>query len=391
MIARLLLVAALALLLAAQVVRNAVVAAFVSARPQDAARMWPDHPDVALAQGMIEIARSARAGKPVPTAVLDAMYREARGAPLDPEPYLVRGVQAQLAGDEGTAKQAFLAAQRRDPRSLPAAYFLADDYFRAGDAQHGLNQIALVSRLSPSGSVTVAPYVAAYARDPANWAAVRRIFRSDPELQTETLVQLAQKPENAAAVLALANPQDAAQVSNWLPVLIDALDSAGQYARARAIWARVSNARLEPGALLYDRSFRDGTTPPPFNWSFSSSTAGLAERQPGGRLHLLFYGQQDGVLARQLLLMPPGTYRLTMQLLGDRARAHALSWNVRCDKASQPAATTTLDSAARGWIFRVPAGCPAQWLEISGSSSDMPQQSDVTIAGLNIVREAPGA
>jgi hypothetical protein len=52
----------------------------------------------------------------------------------------------------------------------------------------------------------------------------------------------------------------------------------------------------------------------------------------------------------------------------------------------------TLDAAAaRGWRFEVPSGCPAQWLKLSGVSSDMPQQSDVSIAALKLEKVGSGA
>jgi hypothetical protein len=55
-------------------------------------------------------------------------------------------------------------------------------------------------------------------------------------------------------------------------------------------------------------------------------------------------------------------------------------------------ASGTLDRvAARGLSFEVPAGCPAQWIKLAGSSSDMPQQIDVTIAVLKLEKAGPGA
>ena len=52
------------------------------------------------------------------------------------------------------AERAFEAAQWRDPRSLPAAYFLADRYFQTGDMRStGSREVAALARLSPSGIV----------------------------------------------------------------------------------------------------------------------------------------------------------------------------------------------------------------------------------------------
>jgi hypothetical protein len=59
-----------------------------------------------------------------------------------------------------------------------------------------------------------------------------------------------------------------------------------------------------------------------------------------------------------------------------------------CAGSHDPFATIDLDSAAQGWTFQVPAGCPAQTLALVGTSSDIAQQSEVTISGLTLTREA---
>jgi hypothetical protein len=106
-------------------------------------------------------------------------------------------------------------------------------------------------------------------------------------------------------------------------------------------------------------------------------------------LHVLFYGQEDGILATQLLLLEPGPYRLTMQLIGDPERARSLNWSVWCDKAPAPIASVTLETAAaQGWRFNVPGGCPAQWIRLSGASGDISQQVDETIGALKLERIA---
>jgi hypothetical protein len=392
MIVRRIIVVLIALLIDVQVVRNAAVLGFAETKPATAAQFWRDHPATELSLAMTQIARAARDGRAVPPSAFSMMADAAAKEPLAPEPYLVRGVQAQLAGDGATAQRAFEAAQWRDPRSLPAAYFLADRYFRVGDVNQGLREIAALARLSPNGPATVGPYLAVYAANSANWPALRSLFRANPELAQPALVTLASNISTVPAVLALADPREKIDQAQWLAPLLNTLTGAGQYAKARAIWASATGVRVSESQPLYDASFSDRTSPPPFNWTLNSSTVGLAERQPRGRLHVIFYGQEDGFLASQLLLLQPGTYRLSMQLLGDPARARTLNWSVWCDKATEPLASVTLDAAAaRGWRFEVPAGCEAQWLKLSGSSTDMPQQSDVTIAALKLEKGGPGA
>ncbi len=381
----------LALLIAVQVVRNAAVRALGERDPAAALRFWQGHPGAVIPLAMVEIARSAHDRRPVPAAIFTSLDDAAIRAPLAPEPFLVRGVRAQLDGDGERAQRAFEAAQWRDPRSLPAAYFLADRYVRAGNTPGGLRQLGALARLSPNGHLIVAPYLAAYARSPANWPALRNLFHTSPELAGPALAALADNRATVPAVLGLASNTEA-ETSWWLPQLLTTLTADGEYAQARAIWAKAARVRIEQGSWIYDRSFSDSKSPPPFNWALTSSTLGLAERQAGGRLHVVYYGHDDGFLATQMLVLPPGAYRLSMKLLGDPGRAHLLNWSVWCDKALSPLGSVTLDAAAaHGWKFSVPTGCAAQWLKLGGSPADISQASDVTISDLRLERDGPGA
>jgi hypothetical protein len=303
-------------------------------------------------------------------------------APISPVPYLVRGVQAQLSGDMATAERAFVAAQWRDPRSLAAAYFLADRYFRAGETKNALSEVAALSRLAGGGPQIVAPYIAAYARNPANWPDLRGLFRHDPSLADAAYLALASDARNAPAVLALSGGGRGIAAKSWFPVLLKSLADAGQYDRAYAVWSQAAGVGAASGELIHDADFRDRLSPAPFNWSLTASTVGLAERE-SGKLHLLFYGQDDGTLASQLLLLAPGTYRLSAPLVPGGSNPQAVSWSLKCDKATEPLSTAPINSL---WTFTVPAGCPAQWLELVGKSADMPQQTDVTIGAVRLQR-----
>lgn len=385
-IVRRLIVILVALVLAVQVVRNAAVDALSPLRPEKAARLWATHPSVEISLGLAQIGRSARARKAIDPRIFAMIDDAAAKAPLSSEPYLVRGVQENMAGDRQAASRAFVAAQWRDPRSLPAAYFLADYYFRSGHVLQGLEETTLLARLSPGGAMAVAPFVAAYARNPSNWPQMRALFRSQEGFEDQVLTVLARNPDNADAVLALADPAHRKAASPWLPTLLQSLVSSGNYARARSIWSSVGGGNAD-GQLIYDSSFSNPAAPPPFNWSLASSTIGLAERQPGKRLHVIFYGNDDGVLASELLVLPQGAYRMQMQIVGAPVHPETLHWSIRCDKAQDPIATIGVSEAAsRGWEFQVPANCPAQWLELSGRSGDISQQSEVVLTGLSLSR-----
>ena len=378
--------AAIGLLIGLQVIREAVVRTSAETDPASAARYWSGHPAVRLSASMVDIANATREGGPVPNSTFAQINAAAIGAPLAPEPFLVRGVQAQLSGDTALAKQAFLQARWRDGRSLPARYFLAEQYLRDRDASAGLREAVALSRLVPDGVSKLAPFVARYASNPGNQDQIKQAFRLEPDLETGALAILANDPGNANLVLGLASPDRVNGNSGWLPLLLEALIRDGQYARARSIWSKASGASLRPGELIYDPRFNLDQAPPPFNWSLNSSAVGLAERQPGGGLHIIYYGSEDGTLATQLLLLPPGRYEKTTRGNG-AARAGSVSWALVCRLTNGPIASVPLDRATSGtWSFAVPQNCPAQRLDLAAHSSDSPEQVDFVVQSVELRR-----
>ena len=378
-----------ALLIAVVVVRDAAVRQFAETDPQLAARIWRSHPSSELWLGLTQIGLSARQRKPVSPATLDLVRDAARKAPLAAEPYLVRGVEGQVAGDQRLATEAFVAARLRNGRSIPARYFLAEQYFRKGDAARGLREIAILARMIPDGVNNLAPFVASYARDPRTQPHLRALFRSDPPLEQAALTTLATDPRNTDLILGLATPSRTAP--QWTEMLLRSLIAAGEYAKAREVWARLAHV-APPTDSIFDPQFRGSAAPAPFNWTLTSSTIGLAEPQPGGRLHLIFYGQEDGLLAGQLLVLNPGRYRLSMRVDGDVAHAASLKWTVACARSGQNLLTLPLSDAKRaaaGATFDVPPDCGAQNLQLTGSAPELPQEVEATVSGLSLVR-VPG-
>jgi hypothetical protein len=369
-------------------VRNAIVAEYAETKPQLATEIWPQHPASELWSGLTQIGLAARARKPVGAPTLDLIRNAAIKSPLAPEPFLVRGVEAQLAGNRALALQAFLAAKLRDGRSIPARYFLAEQYFRGGDPARGLRETAVLARMVPNGVDNLAPFVAAYARDGRSRPQLLALFRSDPNLEQSALSVLAADPANAGLIFELASP--ARKPPQWAARLLETLINAGEYQQARAAWSRVSHVALAPDQLIYDADFASGAAPPPFNWTLASSTVGLAERQGGGRLHLLYYGQEDGPLASQLLVLAPGRYRVAMRVSGDLAHARSLALTMTCVRSSGSLMILPLNDSERarqGVSFDVPDGCAAQTLRFTGTAADLPQPVELTVSGLQLTRD----
>ena len=180
---RRLLVIALALLLAAQVIRNAAVSAFAETNAATAARIWPDHPAVELSLGMTAIGDAARTWKAGRAGGFqdDRRCRSRRRRSRPSRSWCAASRPSSRATTE-PARRAFLAAEWRDPRSLPARYFLADQYLPGGRCPPRARRIGRARRLAPNGDRQRRAVCRRYAKDPRQLAAIARPvpFRSKP-------------------------------------------------------------------------------------------------------------------------------------------------------------------------------------------------------------------
>lgn len=377
-----------ALLLAFLVVRVAFVQAFATKDPGRAAAIWSAHPTVMLQTGLTEVGDMAATGRPVDKALIDRLVSASAKDPLAPEPYLVRGVEAQLAGDTRLALNAFLAARDHNPRAVAARYFLADHYLKAGQTGRGLIEISAIARLVPASLTKVAPYLAAYAKTPSSAPQVKDMLKIHPQLEYVLFKELAADPGNANLMLYLWTGRGGDDAKIWQSRLLDGLVAAGRFNEARAAWTRFTGISDAPDGL-FDTEFQ-ARAQPPFGWMLASGPSGIAEPQDGGKLHILYYGRDDLALARQLVTLRPGRYRLSMEVRMGQPPSKSLSWTVRCLPGSNSIATILLDrSAAVAAPFIVPAvGCPAQLLELVGDAPEFPEHAELTIGRLRLQREA---
>lgn len=376
-----------ALLLALLVVRVSFVQAFAKKDPAMAAAIWRGHPTVMLETGLAEVGDMAAAGKPVDKALVDRLLSASSKDPLAPEPFLVRGVEAQLAGDNRLALNAFLAARERNPRAVAARYFLADHYLKAGQTGRGLVEISALARLVPASLTKVAPYLAAYAKTPSSAPQVKEMLKTHPQLEYVLFNELAVDARNANLVLYLWSGRGSDEAKIWQVRLLEGLVAAGRFSEARAAWTRFTGiSDTQDG--LFDPEFA-ARAQPPFGWMLASGPSGIAEPQDGGKLHILYYGRDDLALASQLITLQPGRYRLSMEVRMGQPPSKSLAWTVRCQPGSNAIATLVLDRSALVAVsFVVPTGgCPAQLLQLVGDAPEFPERAELTIGRLKLQRD----
>lgn len=263
-----------------------------------------------------------------------------------------------------------------------AGYFLADHYLRTGQVAAGLAEISALTGLVPRSVGQVAPYLAAYARSPGGAEQVKALIRRNPTLEPVLLSALSADAGDADLALSLWSGRGDAGARRWQERMLNTLVRAGRFGEARDAWVRFTHSPVGSSELV-DSQFRpDGL--PPFAWAFASGRGGVAEPQGEGRLHAIFYGRDQAVLASQLLMLEPGRYRLTMRISGASPSADSLSWSIRCVPSPVVAEKNAGRSGALALDFTVPIGCAAQNLELNGRPTDIPEQAELTISELRL-------
>lgn len=376
-----------ALVVVFYVIRVAVIEAFAARDPGKAAALWPSHPAVVLESGLAQVGERAAAGRPIDPGLVSRLIAASAQAPLAIEPFLVRGVDAQVSGNAPLALQSFLAARQRNPRSVAPRYFLADYYSKAGSTALGLGEISTLSRLVPQSIPAVMPYLAAYARAPGAAPQIKGMLQAHPAMEPVLLNELAADAANASLILDIWSGRSGDDARSWQGRLLGQLVAANRYAEARLAWARFTNISAKHDRLL-DPEFSAGVLPP-FGWTLASGGSGIAEPQGGGRLHVIYYGRDDLVLASQLMTLPPGSYRLSMDLDPGSPAARVLTWTVRCLPSSYVLASIPADrrGAVAAAFTVTPGNCLAQRLELSGNAPEFPQQSELTVSKLQLQRD----
>lgn len=307
------------------------------------------------------------------------MRRVAVKAPLSPDPFLIAGAIAETEGRDAAAERLLLAARDRDPRSRGTRFLLAERYLRTGRVADGLMEMQALVNLQARGIEAFRPALATYARTAGAVPELRAFFAQNPRAEAGILTLLATDAANADLVLALASGKPAQP--DWRPTLVASLASAGQYARARALWAQFYGFR--PGQGLFNPTFAEAAPPPPFNWKFAQSTNGVAEPDGKGGLNILFYGRANTVLASQLLLLSPGRYRLAASTEGNDVEG-ALRWTARCADSKLNLLTLDMRRGTTSGEFTVPTNCRGQWLELRGIAGESPRTTELTIRGLRL-------
>ena len=174
--------------------------------------------------------------------------------------------------------------------------------------------------------------------------------------------------------------------------LVGRLIEKGEVQRAHRLWLRFTGSGAGSDELLYDGSFRNPGRPGPFGWQLLEKGGGVAERGSRPGLVVSYYGREPAELARQLILLPPGQYRLASKFSGNvPAGRSALRWRLACLKGAgellnHPLGQVTSRTTELTADFAVPTGCAGQALTLVGNPPEFSKTENVRVHEVRIRR-----
>lgn len=304
------------------------------------------------------------------------------------------GIALDRQGRQPQADRAMAVAGRLGWRDIVTQIWLFRRLLLAGDFEGALDHADALLRRQNVPPPALLAAMATLARDPRITEPLARHLALAPEWRTRFLDYLSyatQPPATDAAYALLTRlaegptPPTDEELATYLRQLV----GQQRFAEAASDWRQLTRGAGQHG-FVYDGDFERAPGQTPFDWTFDNGvgwSVDVAEAPGQGRgqaLRLEYDGVSPPKPVRQLLVLPPGAYRLAGRAYrqgGDAAKA--LGWGIVCATNREPLAAVTTTPAADAWSafsvdLDVPAGrCPAQWLLLSAEPGD--ERVDITV------------
>lgn len=345
----------------------------------DAALAWRADYAPALSRKADSVLRRSLGAKDDATAA-DYARRALARSPLESEALTTLAFAAERAGERERAEKLLEISAARNLRAPTPHLWLLREKLEEQDWRAFFFHADVLMRKPPS--VDIRPLVTSVAATPGASEALLERMVHRPPWRRAILSSLARVSPPLALDLvtrltAAKSPPNEAEIS---AVVNGFVTTEGPEAGYLA-WVLLlpEQARSQLGDV-YNPGFDDISGPPPFGWELLNrgSNWAIMDSGPDGAhraLYVQFSGRRRQVLAAQLLLLPPGRYRLvTRAYAEDAGRGDQLQWRLGCGKRQGLAELPIPDEAYLwrevGAHFEVPADCPAQSLQLVGGLGD---------------------
>lgn len=321
------------------------------------------------------------------------------GAPLAGFPFAEKGQAAAEAGDQKRARPLMLEAVRRDPLLAGPHSWLASQAILSHDFEAAIRELSWLYALAPPRRPEIAKVIAGLAALPSASDAVERAIAKSPiwvEAVVGELITSRADPSVIFRMIGAASGTPAGQRVDT-GMLVQTLVQRREYELAYLAWINgLPHSAIGSVGFVYDREFRKLPGAKPFNWSVAQAGGATADFMPEGGLRVSYFANAPAQLAEQLLLLPPGRYRLeTAAANTGGADGNQAQWTVTCVGAGQPLGVLRIPLArtpARARVaFEVPADCTAQALVLGGVPTEYSRGTEIELMSVSVAREGGGS
>jgi hypothetical protein len=291
------------------------------------------------------------------------------------------GIEAQLRGDVGTARTFFGFAKILSRRDLQTQLWLIEDAVSRGDVPHALQQYDITLRTSKSARDILFPILTSAIADPAITDATARTLARKPRWTPDFIYYVAKQGTDPVAVAGLfarlrrlgVPVSDAANAA-----LIEELIGKRLYLQAWSVYAgsRSGSSRLRSRDPHFANNQGSRSA---FDWQLFSDDGVSTAIERGDNGNVLTFSTTSGaagLLARQLQLLPSGSY-----VVGGRSAKIDLPQEARpfvqlnCLDGRPLGKSDLPNSNQHGGAFQVhlivPKDCPVQFLSLIARPYDM--------------------
>ena len=349
------------------------------AAPSRALAVWPWNEEARAAQ-----ASALLQGSPAPGTVARAnavAKASLLALPLNVVAARAMGLAAALSGNTTKAGAAMAYAETLSRRDLPTQLWFIEQRVAANDVPGALVHYDRALRTKTEAQDLLFPILLSASTDPAVARPLARILSARPEWWRTFAEQLLGH-----------NPSPMAIFLIMQGLRLDPSDSDERGLLARAMDRLVEAKRVDLATELLPPSMRASRSMPrnggfetdsgfrPFDWATSDAPDlnGAMQSRDGGMGRALFVtarNGQSGEVARQVLALAPGSYRLRATIGGTALAAEAPTLTIQCVGGgavlTKLAATTiAVAGTAVSTQFVVPTDCRGQWIAVAGVAAD---------------------
>lgn len=279
-----------------------------------------------------------------------------------------------LALTEGAADEELLAeAAELNGRNRAVGLMLLQQAIQRGDVESMMSLIDRLARLRPSYASNLVAALHASLSDDASVDAIEQGLRNSPAW---------------AEAFWRAVPKGDPEQANYLKLYRSIEPELDETGKRNMVSALAANERYEDAFAAFARFSRDDERlqMPPLDWRTSNKRGIKANVEPDGSIAVYLDPNSVGELARKLVWLRPGRFRLNAKTETIQGEGEI---TVQLDCLSKSSAGSTPQSVEAAEWDNQDVSCNYAWLILSASSWDSSISFRAVVHGVNFSRQNP--